>query len=416
MKTKHNQLVIVSLISILLLSIMPLCSAFSTFDDFETGDFSKAMLTATSGGTSTVSIVSDPVLYGSYSAKLYTNGVGNAYALASYNFASLSDNFVRVYINFESTPSVGVRFRVFLLYTNYGAGNSLSYVYLYNTGSGFKWGVCDPQGTFHDSEIQTFSTDVWYCLELRVVPSLTEGVIDLWLSGTQIVAETGLNTGSAGVGSVVYIETNYNSGETTPQTVYFDNLIISDSYIGTIPDSTPDWAISVTGSINGYSSVCIYGHNSLATDDFDVSYDSVAPPNPPSGLNCYFYYPDNTPAYVQTLSKSIISVELNSTWTLIVNNVDQTGTITLTWNTTMVPPMRLETTSGILLASMTSVDEYSFSPTADSTYTFIIRYAGSNLDINSYLDINSVMYIPKSEIFSIIGVPINETKKICGVY
>ena len=150
-------------------------------------------------------------------------------------------------------------------------------------------------------------------------------------------------------------------------------LIASLSFpLNTAKAYSNTFAISVTVSCNAYTSQIIFGLNPSAPNSYSSTYDTPAPPAPPAGVNSYLYYPNYSPSYYQQLSQSIIPDSGNDQWTLIVQSIDQTGTMTLTWNGTSESPMTLENSAGTTIANMNSENTYSYSVSSGQSSTFYI--------------------------------------------
>ena len=68
----------------------------------------------------------------------------------------------------------------------------------------------------------------------------------------------------------------------------------------------PDWTIVITATTTSYSSSSTLGVSNNALNTFDPNYDSLAAPDPPTGLNSWFYYPNypTSPVNLQRLSTS----------------------------------------------------------------------------------------------------------------
>lgn len=137
--------------------------------------------------------------------------------------------------------------------------------------------------------------------------------------------------------------------------------------------SSPTFTVSIVASINNYSSTCIFGVNPNSTTAYSPEYDSIAP-NPSSGVNSFFRYPNQT-IETQRLSKFIVPSNGYTTWFLEVDSVDQYGSLTLTWNDSAIPSLTLEDgASKQIYADMNAVNNFSFSTTPGSISGFYIVY------------------------------------------
>lgn len=135
------------------------------------------------------------------------------------------------------------------------------------------------------------------------------------------------------------------------------------------------WRVTITASIDTYTSVTVLGVETDATDGFDTAYDKAVTLPPPEGIYSFFYYPSNSPSYLQKLSTSVIPESPSMTWTLHVEPVGLSGTVTLSW--TDIPSQYsgyIKDSDGTTtLADMTSVSQYQYSAAADVTIVFQVN-------------------------------------------
>lgn len=135
------------------------------------------------------------------------------------------------------------------------------------------------------------------------------------------------------------------------------------------------FAITIVASVNNYSSTCIFGLNPDLSYNgaYSPKYDSVAS-TPSSGIFCYFSYPNQTQLMLK-LSTYILPTNGYVTWFLEVNNIDQYGTLKLSWNDTSVESMTLENgASEQVYADMNAVSTYSLATSPGNDIGFIIVY------------------------------------------
>jgi hypothetical protein len=148
-----------------------------------------------------------------------------------------------------------------------------------------------------------------------------------------------------------------------------------------------DWVVYMTvttdpnvGSVPGVGSQFGFGAKDAASDGYDSEEgDEIAPPDPISGINAYFYYPDNPP-FQKNLIVSVTGPATSMTWPLMVKMVGETGNaqMTISWpDISSVPAkyvvLELQDTEGTILADMRSVDHYTFSASQGQTYNFQIQ-------------------------------------------
>jgi hypothetical protein len=151
--------------------------------------------------------------------------------------------------------------------------------------------------------------------------------------------------------------------------------------------ASEDWAVYMTvttdpniGSVPGGGSHFGFGARDGASDGYNSGEgDEIAPPDPMTGINAYFYYPANPP-FQKNLVMSVTGPAASITWPLVVKMVGETGDaeMTISWpDISSVPAkyvvLELQDTGGTALADMRSVDHYTFSASQGQTYDFQIR-------------------------------------------
>jgi Divergent InlB B-repeat domain len=151
--------------------------------------------------------------------------------------------------------------------------------------------------------------------------------------------------------------------------------------------ASENWAVYMTvttnpnvGSVPGEGSHFGFGASDGASDGYSSGEgDEIAPPDPMTGINAYFYYPTN-PQFQKNLIMSVTGPAASITWPLVVKMVGETGDadMTISWpDVSSVPAkyvvLELQDTGGSTLADMRSVDHYTFSSSQGQTYNFQIK-------------------------------------------
>jgi hypothetical protein len=150
--------------------------------------------------------------------------------------------------------------------------------------------------------------------------------------------------------------------------------MISFFTVGLAQSELPNFAISITASVNNYSSTCVFGVNSNSSTLYNAKYDSLEPYQK-TGIRAYLYYSNQSSLLTTALSQYVVSANGSTIWRLGVSSIDQAGTVTLTWNTTSIGSMALK--DPIFLkeyANMNAVNNYSFNMTSGGDAAFIIIY------------------------------------------
>ena len=142
-----------------------------------------------------------------------------------------------------------------------------------------------------------------------------------------------------------------------------------------------EWNVVLTATKEGYRDDSEFGVRNDATEGFDTAYDALDPPDPPTGVVSYFWYPDNptTPVNLQKLSKSKIAPSQYMNWTYEVKPVNIDGLLLVNWTTEDIASIPSEYSVHLLnsaeqvVADMREVTEYSFTAESGITYTFTIK-------------------------------------------
>jgi len=164
-----------------------------------------------------------------------------------------------------------------------------------------------------------------------------------------------------------------------------------------------DWAVYMTvttapnvGSVPGEGYHFGFGAKRGAMDGYDSGEgDKIAPPDPMTGINAYFYYPAN-PSLQKNLVMSVTGPAASITWPLVVKTVGETGdaNMTINWpDISSVPAkyivLELRDTGNITLADMRSVDHYTFSASEGQAYNFTIIAISEETPVQHNLAISS---------------------------
>jgi len=158
---------------------------------------------------------------------------------------------------------------------------------------------------------------------------------------------------------------------------------------GTAKAPSESWDVVLTATLGIYSDLSYFGVRSDATDGFDLAYDKVDPPLPPTGVVSYFWYPDNpaTPVNLRKLSTSKIPPSTLMTWTYNVTAADTGGgTMYITWSASDIANVPvdygvyLQCPDGSII-DMRTVTEHSFSAVDGTTYGFTIYVGGYDFDL-----------------------------------
>ena len=248
-------------------------SGYMFHDSFESGNFSawtttygEGRICGTTGGTACgVSIKTGPadVHWGTHSAQLhYFQNVDDNRAMVKSFSPGLTNFHLRGYVYFHnnngkrSTHDIQRKLYYLkhmrpdnyfdwdvILSTHSNGGSSLQPVILVDTTSG-RFPGCKPQVGIYVTN-RSLDFDRWYSLELMVHvsdPGVANGSVNLWIDGAPAVfsqSPTGIlnrcanGSDSNGINSLeVGMQLANSSGVALDEDRYWDDIVISDSYIG----------------------------------------------------------------------------------------------------------------------------------------------------------------------------------------
>ena len=193
---------------------------------FEEGDFSAWTGTLQNGTGNTIT-VQDTIKYaGTWAAKAHIQ-TGSGYGLAYKTLTMGATTYMRVYAQVSALPASG---NLYWLFKIRDTTNSKDWrVGIYNVGGTLKWFILNEVAGAYYTYDETMLVDTWYCLELKVVIDGSAGECRLWRNGTEIITETGINTGSNNP-TRAYI--GYQSFDGTAGDYYTDCVVVADAYIG----------------------------------------------------------------------------------------------------------------------------------------------------------------------------------------
>jgi hypothetical protein len=208
-------------------------------------------------GTRVISVQSNIKHHGNYAASFYMPAnapSGEARVRKTLN-SELSEWYFRGYVYFENFAlNDGVAKRI-MGADNFNRQATGVFLGLINDGGVYKWCVAvrgDNNWTYINLETPLPETGKWYCVELYVKISATEGKASLWIDGNLVVEATGLN--NLDRGNAYYFDVGFDfwdAGTTFDNmTVYWDCTAIGDTYIGPEAPVLPKLTVQASPEIN----------------------------------------------------------------------------------------------------------------------------------------------------------------------
>ena len=207
----------------------------SHFDDFESGDFSKWTGTLTTSGETTT-VASYGPYSGNYHGRFASNGGSGTEHAYCYKTIDMNEVYVRGYFAIErGLPLVDNSDRLYFLRLG-GASQNLVYVGIRRDGGVDKWMVYARNGagwmdwTYADSPVAEKWR--WYCVELHWKQHSAAGMIELYVDGAKVLEINGINTAYYGSAKQVDFGLIYASDVQNTLTIYGDDCVVSQSYVG----------------------------------------------------------------------------------------------------------------------------------------------------------------------------------------
>jgi hypothetical protein len=137
------------------------------------------------------------------------------------------------------------------------------------------------------------------------------------------------------------------------------------------------FSISITASINNFSSTCVFGIDPDSTTTYSPKYDSLASYPSSGGVYCYFNYYNSSTYKTLKLSKYIVPSNGSTRWHLEVESIDQEGILTINWSSgTSFGSLIFEDgiINQIVYADMNAVDNFSYRAIGGGVSDFDIVY------------------------------------------
>ncbi len=181
-------------------------------------------------GNTAVGNDSSAAFNGNYAAKFISTGTNDIARVSTDLGVAYDTLYVRLYFRLDSH--------------DLGTWNELGIVRLQDSvawqdnrvmiqedgGSGnLQLVLSDTASSYQDSG-DYIEIDTWYSLEWLIYRHPTAGTGDLWLNGDHILSSTSLDTGD---NSLDYVLVGLTTSATNTNQIFIDNVIVSESYIGT---------------------------------------------------------------------------------------------------------------------------------------------------------------------------------------
>lgn len=226
--------------------------------DFETGDTSQLDRTFYNG-SSTISVQAGAALHGSYGLRAVIETDGS-YAGGMLDVADTPQElFVRITLKFPSDISLnqygGVYCMMIADNTNIWSQTTIASLYLarYGSGSGMPDTlVASGSGISQDVAV-SWESGVTYTLEMRWKRHATAGEFEAWVDGEKLIDLSGLDTDAYQAVTVNVFRGA--SGVTGTTTVYIDDVVVADSYIGPVSEGGAAVAVPVLSADGVHSAV-----------------------------------------------------------------------------------------------------------------------------------------------------------------
>src|SRR5271157_4851010 len=233
--------------------------------DFESGNFTGWSGTSTSSGESAV-VTGSAAYQGSYGALFGSIGNGGSeYAYCYESIAGQSELFARGYFNVNQSGIGTTNNNRFYFLIFRAGGNSVAFAGWRVVGGVVEWELLIRDGTGWVSVYNSSNIVLgqWYSIELHWYENSTSGYAQMYVNGQLTCSSQGRNTANYGPVDTVRVGLPelYNCG---PTTVYCDNVIINNTYIGPISSNPTNvtvylQSVASNGSSSNYGSITFNG-------------------------------------------------------------------------------------------------------------------------------------------------------------
>lgn len=256
-KPNLKKLFTVSVLALLLVSLFgglgvwqikpAYATALNSFTDgFESADASAWTGTSITGGGA-IDYVQDPRFRGSYAANC-TNAGSNTTSYPSDFYEDLNASnavYARGYFYFDTNvfPFEDSSDRITMIMWGLVGSDRVGSAQVENVSGTLKWVArfINAQGyvTLFNST-PTVTEQTWWCIEFYASIDASNGAVGMWVNGTQIIYQTGLNTTRYGNINKVHFGNPWPNMIDHNCSIYVDSCVVSDSYIGVEPPETPE--------------------------------------------------------------------------------------------------------------------------------------------------------------------------------
>jgi hypothetical protein len=201
-------------------------------DVFESNDFTAWTATVNANG-GTIAVQSTVKHHGDYAqavtvADASPNAYGASYIIFGSSYTTIYGRSVHQWSAF---PITNGKFHC-AKFKNTANGDTATWGLLKDADGHTAWFIYNAATTTYYTYEEVINIDTQYTLEAKVVISATVGELRLYRNGTEIITQTGLNTGATAIQRFYTGLFNAVSGDTPAGTFYTDCVVVADAYIG----------------------------------------------------------------------------------------------------------------------------------------------------------------------------------------
>jgi len=219
-------------------------------DGFESGDFNAWTGThqAANGALSVETLHPNS---GTYNAKFTVTDLQVDDVNCYYTLSSPSVAYMRAYVQVATAlPSSGNYFTT-IEFDNLGF-TSINKAIVYNNGSAVVWAMrlkVNGNAIIYQSSVPV-SLNSYYCVELYTKVDASAGAGTLYINGNNVASASGVETDNQGANQQAIVGSPQASDgdPATTHTIYVDDVVVADAYIG---------PISTTTNVSISDSVCV---------------------------------------------------------------------------------------------------------------------------------------------------------------
>jgi hypothetical protein len=206
--------------------------------DFESNNLSEWNVTPWHDGSSpAASVVSSPVIYGTYCGRVLNSSTVNSYSGISNDLGSTKTTlYFRAYIEVTALPQSGYSITTIQTQDSTGNNNPTA-LEIYNNAGSYNWrlkyGTNASWTNSSDASPSTITINTPYCVEIYFIAGSGSGEVGVYVNGTRVIQVTSLSNDNSAKLPQLLVAVAYAGNEASlAYSLYFDKTAAANAYIG----------------------------------------------------------------------------------------------------------------------------------------------------------------------------------------